>query len=344
MSAYTFLDSLITKKAKAAPSTELGVRAKRAARAVLGQPSYYLAIRAYNLACRAVDEGEPSGYPMPTIAANNNPYVSSVTITLSGVGGSDIYYTTNGTTPTTGSTHYTTPFTLTGSASYTIKAIATNGVKTSTISSLVVTQAVVATPTITPDGGSFLETTTATLACATAGATIKYTTDGSSPGPGSTTYTTPITISANTTVKAIATKTGYTNSATETSVFTQTAYLTYYGASTNTTLTESDIFAFTSKNNIANPAATYAFGANTPDKYEYIIFKDGSYRPVASTGFVTGGLPMTGDLADTGTYSNTENGWPYATVTLAGATYRVYRTKNLIALALNIVLTTEVIP
>ena len=47
----------------------------------------------------------------------------------------------------------------------------------------------VATPTITPDGGSFSGPVTVTLQTATAGATIRYTLDGTAPGVGSPQYT-----------------------------------------------------------------------------------------------------------------------------------------------------------
>ena len=51
------------------------------------------------------------------------------------------------------------------------------------------------------------------LADTTAGAAIHYTTDGSTPTTGSQLYSAPFTISASTTVKAIATASGYTQSA-----------------------------------------------------------------------------------------------------------------------------------
>ena len=65
----------------------------------------------------------------------------------------------------------------------------------------------VATPTISING------TTATISCSTSGATIYYTTDGSTPTANSTQYSSPITLSGACTIKAIAVKSGMTNSA-----------------------------------------------------------------------------------------------------------------------------------
>ena len=68
---------------------------------------------------------------------------------------------------------------------------------------------VVATPTFSPDGGTYTEAQSVTIACATEGATIRYTTDGTNPTESSTVYTETLTISETTTVKAIAMKDGY---------------------------------------------------------------------------------------------------------------------------------------
>lgn len=70
----------------------------------------------------------------------------------------------------------------------------------------------VATPVISPESGNFTETQQVTITCETSGATIYYTTDGSTPTTSSTAYSAPFTVSETTTVKAIAVLNGYTDS------------------------------------------------------------------------------------------------------------------------------------
>jgi Chitobiase/beta-hexosaminidase C-terminal domain len=73
---------------------------------------------------------------------------------------------------------------------------------------------VAATPTFSPASGtSFSSTLSVSMADTTAGAAIYYTTDGSTPTTGSQLYSGPFTISASTTVKAIATASGFSQSA-----------------------------------------------------------------------------------------------------------------------------------
>ncbi|MEM1144523.1 MAG: chitobiase/beta-hexosaminidase C-terminal domain-containing protein, partial [Pseudomonadota bacterium] len=80
----------------------------------------------------------------------------------------------------------------------------------------------VATPTITPDGGSFTDSVEVTLATTTAGASIYYTTDGSTPDTGSTLYTGSFSLTSSVTVRAIATAAGLTDSAVANATFTVT--------------------------------------------------------------------------------------------------------------------------
>ena len=75
----------------------------------------------------------------------------------------------------------------------------------------------VATPTISISG------TTATISCSTSGATIYYTLNGTTPTTSSTQYSSPITLSGACTIKAIAVKSGMTNSSVASQPYTPAA-------------------------------------------------------------------------------------------------------------------------
>jgi hypothetical protein len=73
-------------------------------------------------------------------------------------------------------------------------------------------------PVISPNGGSFTSAEQVTIADATPGSTIYYTTDGSAATTASSVYTVPLTVSSSETIKAFATANG-SSSATATAVF-----------------------------------------------------------------------------------------------------------------------------
>ena len=66
----------------------------------------------------------------------------------------------------------------------------------------------VAAPTFSPAGGTYTSAQNVTISTTTAGATIYYTTDGSTPSSNSAVYSAPIAVSSYTVVKAIAVKDG----------------------------------------------------------------------------------------------------------------------------------------
>ena len=79
----------------------------------------------------------------------------------------------------------------------------------------------VATPTFSPTGNdTYFDAIDVTLASETAEAIIYYTTDGTTPTEASNQYTEPFNVSATTTVKAIAMKTGMSNSSVASKTFT----------------------------------------------------------------------------------------------------------------------------
>ncbi len=70
-----------------------------------------------------------------------------------------------------------------------------------------------ATPTFSPGAGTYSSIQTVTISDSTPGASIYFTTDGTTPTPGSTLYASPITVSKTETINAIAGGSGFTVSA-----------------------------------------------------------------------------------------------------------------------------------
>lgn len=119
--------------------------------------------------------------------------------------GATLYYTTDGTEPTTASTKYTSPILV--DRNMTINAIAWwPKVGSSPMASLVLVWEQTAAPVFTNDEYMVY------LSSETEGATIYYTTDGSTPTTESTLYTGGFEITENCTIKAIAVCEGYLNS------------------------------------------------------------------------------------------------------------------------------------
>jgi len=150
----------------------------------------------------------------PTFSQAAGTYVASVGIVLTtATSGASIYYTTDGSVPTTSSTKYTAGATIEITASKTVKAIAskTGFINSETASASYVIKA--ASPTFSLAQDSYTETQQVALTAAE-GATIYYTTDSSVPTTSSQAYVSgkPIVLTTTTTIKAIAVKTGLENS------------------------------------------------------------------------------------------------------------------------------------
>src|SRR5208337_1136910 len=167
----------------------------------------------------------PQQAATPTFTPAGGTYSSTQSVTIAdATSGAAIYYTTNGTTPTTASTLYGGGA-ITVSASETIEAIAVkSGYTNSAVGSATYTITApqqAATPTFTPAGGTYSGTQSVTIADATSGAAIYYTTNGTTPTTASTLYGGgAITVSASETIEAIAVESGYTNSAVGSATYT----------------------------------------------------------------------------------------------------------------------------
>jgi hypothetical protein len=166
----------------------------------------------------------PPTLPTPTFNPAAGSYTSAQSVTITdATAGSTIYYTINGTTPTTASTLYTGAIPV--SSTTTIEAIAVaTGYSNSAVATATYTIStslpVTATPVLSPAGGSYTSAQSVAITDATAGSTIYYTINGTTPTTASTLYTGAIPVSSSTTIEAIAVATGYSNSAVATATYT----------------------------------------------------------------------------------------------------------------------------
>lgn len=162
--------------------------------------------------------------PTFTPAAGNYTEVQNVTIACE-TEGAVIRYTLDESEPTEESSIYESAIEAPLNAVTTIKAKAFKdqyeASATATATYTVTELEIVATPTITPNGGEFEESQEVTLACETADANIYYTLNGDEPTTESTLYENAFTLSETATVKAIAVKEGMNNSAVAEATFTK---------------------------------------------------------------------------------------------------------------------------
>ncbi|HXB01788.1 MAG TPA: chitobiase/beta-hexosaminidase C-terminal domain-containing protein [Opitutaceae bacterium] len=151
----------------------------------------------------AVTSGIYTILPPPTAPVFSpvpGTYSAAQSVSITSAGATSIYYTTNGTTPTTASTLYTGAISI--STTTTLSAIGVNANGSSPVTSGTYTIAPPSAPVFSPVPGTY--STAQSVSITSAGATsIYYTTNGSTPTTASTLYTGPISISTTTTLRAI---------------------------------------------------------------------------------------------------------------------------------------------
>jgi beta-glucanase (GH16 family) len=189
----------------------------------------------------------------PTISPAAGTYTStqSVTITDSTVGAT-IYYTVNGTAPTTSSTQYTSAISV--SSTQTVEAIAAaTGYSNSAVASATYTINL-PTPTPTPvisTSAAMNGAVIVSLSDSAAGATIYFTLDGSTPTTSSPQYLAPFLVASNETVNAVAVAAGDGNSNVATQAFSPSI--------ASGTLVWEDDFANTGTTNAQPNPATWTY-------------------------------------------------------------------------------------
>ena len=157
----------------------------------------------------------------PTALPAPGTYSTAQLVSLSDTtAGSTIFYTVDGSTPSTASPVYAGPIAVPATA--TIRAMA-KGPDTLPSAELtagyVIQAAALAAPTISPAGGFFSVGQAVTLSSTTPGATIFYTTDGSTPSHSSPVYNGPIQVFSTIALQAMAASPGAADSSVVTAAF-----------------------------------------------------------------------------------------------------------------------------
>jgi len=182
-------------------------------------------------------KGDGSFTAGATLSTGINP-VNLATGDFSGTGPADLVVTNQDTASTTGSTLTVQAAELTQTATATAANVAAVGsgsqlvdaeylgdslynTSTSTTVSLIGTSLPTATtPVLSPAAGTYPSAQNVTILDGTAGATIYYTTNGSTPTIASTKYSAPVLVSASEVINAIAVAPGYANSAVASAAYT----------------------------------------------------------------------------------------------------------------------------
>jgi hypothetical protein len=123
-----------------------------------------------------------------------------------------IYYTIDGTTPTTKSAVYYGPISVPYSTTFKAFAVAIGCFDSSVTSASYTLSDQAASPTFSPPAGTYLTPQTVTISDATPGTTIYYNRGGTPVSASSSVYTGPITLSATGAIFAVAMASGHSNS------------------------------------------------------------------------------------------------------------------------------------
>jgi uncharacterized repeat protein (TIGR03803 family) len=283
-----------------------------------------------------------TGLPAFSPAGGNYGVAQNVTI-ASATPEAAIYYTTNGTAPNTSSTKYTGPITV--SDAETIEAFATiAGSPNSAVATAVYTfqSQVAATPVISPAAGTYSSTQSVTITDSTAGSTIYYTTNGTTPSASSTVYSGAISVSASETIEAIAVASGFSNSAVASTTYTInlpaaaapifSPAVGTYTSTQSVTLTDSTAGAaiyYTTNGTPPSASSTLYTGAITvsaTETIEAIAIASGFSNSAVASGTYTINLPAATPVISptAGTFSSTQS----VTITDSTAGATIYYTTN----------------
>ena len=239
-----------------------------------GKPPSSIAVDTYTLQV-PLPVSSPSGF--------FEEYGAPVNVTLSTppLTGVTIYYTLDGSTPAIGAPGtftYSSPITLTTQTLlrfFGVKPGWTNGDVRSVLYRF--NYGTLAAPTITPSAGTYVYGEPVTLT-AIAGATIRYTTDGSTPSPSSSAYTGPIALTGAMTLRAVAFHTDWRDSPVASAAFVAQAVSPPFSPDART-YADGQLITVS----VPTPGATIRYTNNGQDPTEYDpIIPSGGTLPVGN--------------------------------------------------------------
>jgi hypothetical protein len=211
-----------------------------------------------------------------------------------------IRYTLDNSEPLISSPAYTEElripdFFINGSSSCIVKARAfKTGFLPSLIASATYTinfSSTVATPVISPTGGTQISNVNAAITCATAGAVIRYTTDGTEPDYYSPLYVSPLPVMQPKTIKAKAFKSGMNSSAIATTTYNLLLYeIGYYDTPGDAwDVAVRDNYAYVADReggfriiDITNPEEPFQVGYNQTNNYAKKVALYGTWAFIAA--------------------------------------------------------------
>jgi hypothetical protein len=253
----------------------------------------------------------------PTFSPSAGDYTAAPTVSIETTTPSaNIYYTTDGSTPTfppTGTTTlYGRPITVASTETVHAIAIAPGSGQSTVASATYEVGPLAATPAFSPAGGTYNAAQTVTISDTTSGAKIYYTIDGTTPSAGSAVYSGPITVSANETVQAIAAAPGFSSSnvgsAAYTIGMTQTAAPTFtptagaYSAAQTVALSDATpgaLIYYTTNGGAPTAASTLYSGpisVSTSETVQAIAISAGASTSAVAKAAYNITLPLTGPV------------------------------------------------
>ena len=267
----------------------------------------------------------PAGVGTPTFSLASGSYYYGTTTTISALNSSEIYYTTDGTTPSKSSTLYSDNVAIT--KTMTLKAIGYDGETASEVASIDYTLKAPEVPKISVASGEVDAGTTVTLTPGEGGDFVAYTTDGSDPTAESELYTEPIAITRAMTLKAATKDKGNNLSSIASATYTIKAQNTNVVAYFNNTVfgvsTGSNAKEQTYKEDGVTVVAGCTSSASSKTYYDsgHVRFYANSYlKLTAPSGynivkvvFTANGTWNGGISVDNGSYDNSDKTWTGAT-------------------------------